>query len=96
MHRLSQAGSRKQLLYLELGKAFFLRSVCRRQINTPGILVHVFSLFSLILLPGDRAEPRVDPNCPSCLYREEESHHSNASTPVKSDKELQTEKGECR
>ncbi|NXP84841.1 P121C protein, partial [Passerina amoena] len=28
--------------------------------------------------------------------REEESQHSNASTPVKSDKELQTEKGKCR
>lgn len=58
--------------------------------------MRVFSTFSLILLPGDGAEPRVDPNCLSCLHREEESHRSNASTPVKSDKELQTEKGKCR
>lgn len=57
--------------------------------------MQVFSLFSLILLLADRAGPRVDHNCPSCLHREEESHRSNTSTPVKSDKELQTEKGRC-
>ncbi|NXX97096.1 P121C protein, partial [Centropus bengalensis] len=34
------------------------------------------------------------PEWPLKKAREEELHHSNASTPVKSDKELQTEKGE--
>ncbi|NXS55170.1 P121C protein, partial [Brachypteracias leptosomus] len=36
------------------------------------------------------------PEWPLKKPREEEQHRSNASTPVKSDKELQTEKGECR
>ncbi|NWT17006.1 P121C protein, partial [Vireo altiloquus] len=36
------------------------------------------------------------PEWPLKKAREEESHRSNASTPVKSDKELQTEKGKCR
>ncbi|NWS77561.1 P121C protein, partial [Crotophaga sulcirostris] len=36
------------------------------------------------------------PEWPLKKAREEESHRSNASTPVKSDKELQTEKGEHR
>lgn len=97
VHRFSQAesGAGSNSSALEPCKAFVLRSVCRRQINTPGILMRVFSFFSLILLPGHRAEPRADPNCPSCLHREEESHRSNTSTPAKSDKELQTEKGKC-
>ncbi|NWY76089.1 PO121 protein, partial [Erithacus rubecula] len=36
------------------------------------------------------------PEWPLKKAREEESHRSSASTPVKSDKELQTEKGKCR
>lgn len=97
VHRFSRAesGAGSNSSALELGKAFVLRSVCRRQISTPGILMPVFSFFSLILLPGHRAELRADPNCPSCLHREEESRCSNTSTPAKSDKELQTEKGKC-